>query len=612
MQEGFKSMTTGASNAFSTLGGDEIGSFFDEIRPVNKVLQLSREEFRRFRLEAAVAADEGGAELNAFGAALSSLADAGVRSEDQLLRLGPIVTNMAVAANIGTDKLSESAFLLEGAYKFSTDQVAAMFNDLRKFSADSAISTETLFEGLTDNLRNMSGVLLTQTESDRLMILSNQARLSAALSDNWQDAGNKISGVISEALSGDPAAIARATKLLGKTPEQLLDALKSGDLESVLAPLQERIRDLGDNQLGLQALAKTLEFPGTPQELALLGSKTDDFTASLARLGGEQHTVESLTKAQDELREGADAQLSAFDRMRDSFNKWVIKIGGGEVIDFMKEFNLTALASVAIIGKTALGAAAATVRWLGFGSAVSEAGVASAAAGGGMAKLGGGVGKMLRFLGPYAVVAAAAAAATHLILNEIEKTNAINKETAEKGAKLGLTDAGAVGLDIFNKKKSITRVQKQIDIDKAAGQVINPGALRELEKYNKQLAVLEGKSKVLLDAGKARKAAKAGPSASPSIPGIEPGDFDVSNLTQQPTTVPMSSAEIAALTANVQMSTGATEEKLDRNNELMEQLVVLTREQVQQGRGIAPPAVAGRAGTARAGGIGSSIAGGDL
>lgn len=588
LQEGFKSLTTGASNAFSTIGGDEIGSFFEEIKPVNKVLQLSRKEFREFRLEYAAAADAAGAELNAAGASANALVDAGVRGKDQLMRLGPLITNMAVSSKIGVDKLAESAFLLEGAYKLSTDEVAALFNDMRKFGATAAISTEALFEGLTDNLKGMSSVLLSQTEEDRVMILSNQARLSAALSDNWQDSGNKISGIITDALSGDADAISQAAKLFGKAPEQLLDALKTGDLEGILAPLQKRIRDLGDNERGLNALSKTLGFPGTSQELKLLGSLTDDFKNSLAKLGVEQHTVESMTKAQEELRVAADGQLSAFDRARDSFNKWIIKIGGGEVIDFMKEFNLTSLLAIGIMGKPFLsaltGAGAKLLQFGGFASAtnVSMAGTVSGFKGIAVKAVGAGK-SLLAAIGPIGLVAAAVGALTVAAVSWY--ASGVEKELAATEA-----EQQRIHLDPNRVIKNIEQVQKQIDIDKATGNEVNPSALRLLERYNAQLDVMQGRT-AALDVG------------------VEA--TDVSSLAQPSTAAPLSSAEIAALTANVQMTSGAMEEKLDRSNELAEQTVALLREQLQQSRGIRPTPVAGRVAPARSG-IGNAVAGGDL
>lgn len=370
VSDGVKQLGSGVSDAFGKAGGDEIQDFFVSMNMVNQRLGLTRDELRAFKQEAIARADETGAELNAMGNSINALADAGIRSREQLLLLAPAVTNMAVATGTSVDKLSDAAFRLEGAYGFTENQINATFDNIRKFSQNAAKDAGELTDELLSNLQNMSNRLEQETTQDQQMILSNMARLSAALSDNWQGAGTEISGVISRALGGEQDALIQMQKLLQTGPEEVMERLRSGDLEGIMAGLQQQIQALQGNELGLRKLQEVLGFQGSAQDFQLLGTRADEFGDSLARLGEHQHTLESVKDAQNDLTRAADNQRTIFDRLRDGFNKYVAQqtIGGvaiGEMIDLTKEFNAGTLISIAFLAKWGLQAVVTAGKFTG-------------------------------------------------------------------------------------------------------------------------------------------------------------------------------------------------------------------------------------------------------
>jgi len=599
LQDGVNSLRAGAGSAFSTLGGEEIASGIDSINQMNQFLGISRDELAKVKLRAGAVANEiEGVTFDELSNGLRVAAELGIRDTDVMFDLATAASAVAKGTDIAQESAVTLGFELTKSLNVSQKGFEATLGSMAQLSDSTSgfnISAGKLFEQTTadvdvlnTSLRNMSG-----EESQKLIGSFNQ--IGAVLESTFISNAGEIRQVLAKAFEGGAAnqeAIATAINLTGLAQEDLRKKLKSGDLEGLFDRIGKQVQGMRPDEIN--ALSSAIGI--SANELGKFGSEMDSvnagFETSKTRIVAEGAGMNVLkTRALNVRTEFEQVQEKVTDGSA-AFTAY--GISGVQVLDFFKEFNLTSLASIAVLGKMTLSALGTAKGFLSVGGAVSGSGEALAATGGIASKLGPMLGKLALSVGPILLVGAAVAGLTKLAIDSIEKTNAINKETAEKGAKIGLTEFGAVGFDIQKKKKSIANVQKQIDLDKDVGQEVNPSSLKLLERYNKQLAELEARSQALADAGKASKTG-----------GVE-------NLSQNLGTPPVSQAEIAALSTNVQVSTGATEEKLDRNNELMEQVVSLMREQVQQGRSGPAPTQTQQGVSTGISSFGRDVAGGGL
>jgi hypothetical protein len=600
VQEGFSSLRSGAGAAFSTLGGDEIGSGIDSINQMNQFLGVSRDELLEIKVRAGQVANEiDGLTFDELGFALKEAAALGIRDTDIMFDLATTSGLAAKGLNVAAESATKLGFELTQSLNLSQegfDATIATMGQLSDKTSGFNIDASKLFEQTTSDVETLNSSLRTMSEVESQRLIGSFNQIGAVLESQFIGAGG-IRETLAKAFEGGPEnvdAINRAMQLTGLQGDALKKKLESGDLSGLFEEIGDRVQ--GMDTATLKALSSQLGI--SSGELAKFGDVQDDINEGFAM---SQTRIVETGDGLSVLTERASNNRSAFEKMQEAFTDTIsgmdfMGIQGAEVLDMFKEFNLTSLASIAILGKPMLSALGKVGGKLaGVGGFASKAGGAMMSMGGISMKLLPMLGKLALTAGPILLVGAAVAGLTALAIDSIEETNAINKETAEKGAKLGLTEFGAVGFDIQKKKKSIAQVQKNIDLDVAAGRGPNESAVRLLERYNGQLEVLQSKSDAMQAEGDARKAAKGG-GAVPDIDALM-SDF----------AAPLTPDQIASFTGgDMNMATGATEEKLDRNNELLEQLVGIMR---QQG-GQAAPAVQGRA--TGGSGLGQSIAGGDL
>jgi len=620
VQESLQGLQAGAGSAFSTLGGDAIGNGIDSINQMNQFLGLSRKELLGVKIRAGQVAKEiDGVNFDELAFALKEGAELGIKDQDVLFALARTSAVAAKGLNIAAESATALGFELTGSLNVSQkgfDDVIATMGQLSDSTSGFNIDAGKLFAQTTADVGVLNTALrdMSDTESQRLIGSFNQ--IGAVLESQFISNAGEIRQTLAKAFEGGPEnmeAVANAIQLTGLNQDELKAKLKSGDLEGLFDRIGQQVQGLSPD--ALKALSSQIGV--SAEDLGKFGGSIDDINSGF---GMAQTRIVSTGDGLAMLEERARNNRTAWERMQETFTDTVASmsvfgISGAEVLDFFKEFNPLSLLAVAHLGKLGFSALGAMKGFLGMGGAAAQSGGTLAATGGIVSKLGPMLGKLALTAGPILLVGAAVAALTFAAIDSIEKTNAINKETAEKGAKIGLTDFGAVGFDIQKKKKGIAQVQKNIDLDLAAGRGPNESAVRLLERYNGQLAVLEGTSQGMIDEARAAKGLPPTLATNPAaaLEGVSAGDFDfdVSNLTQS-LNAPVSAAEIAALTGNASMSTGATEEKLDRNNELMEQMVGLMREQVQQNRGGPSPSPAAQGGSTGVSGFGQSVAGGDL
>lgn len=594
VQEGLNSMRAGAGSAFSTLGGDEIGSGIDSINQMNQFLGVSRDELLQVKVRAGQVANEiDGLTFDELGFALKEAAELGIRDQDIMFKLattsGLAAKGLNIAAESATKlgfELTESLNLSQGGFDATIASMGQLSDKTSGFNIDASKlfeQTTSDVETLNSTLRNMSG-----EESQKLIGSFNQ--IGAVLESQFIGAAG-IRETLAKAFEGGPEnqeAIQSAFMLTGLAQDELKAKLQSGDLSGLFEQIGDQVEGL--DTASLKALSSQIGV--SSGELGKFGKMQDEINAGFDKA---QTRIVDTGDGLGILTERAQNNRSTFEKMQESFTDNISSmdlfgVSGAEVMDMFKEFNITSLASIAILGKPFLSAfGTAGKKLFQFSGIAGRASTMLAGTGGGLKAMGGGAlgaaKGLLTALGPIGMVAAGVGALTIAAVDWYQ--SGVEKDLAATEAKVAADRRNPELL-----KGRIAGVQKQIDFDKAAGKEVNPSAIKLLERYNGQLAIMEGRTQDLV-------AVSAMTPTAPKIDGLA-----------QNGVAPLSPEEIAAYTGGgLNMSTGATEKKLDRNNELMEQVVSLMREQVNQGRGPAPT-TQGRA--TGGSGLGRGIAGGDL
>ena len=619
LRGGLNDLQAGAGTAFTTLGGDEIGSGIESINQMNQFLGLSRDELLQVKIRAGqVAKEVDGISFDELGFALKEAAELGIRDQDILFDLAKTSAVAAKGLNIAAEAATGLGFELVHSLNLSQEGFDATLASMGRLSDATSgfnIDAGKLFAQTTADVGVLNTALRDMSDEESQRLIGSFNQIGAVLESQFIANAGEIRQTLAKAFEGGPEnidAIRQATLLTGLAQDDLRKKLESGDLAGLFERIGDQVQGLSTDQL--KALSSQIGI--NADELGKFGSAQDAINAGFEKA---QTRIVATGDGLEILEERARNNRTAFEKLQEAFtdnvaSMTVFGISGAEALDFFKEFNPLSILAIAHLGKMAFSALGAAKGFFGLGAGAGQAGSTMAATGGIVSKLGPMLGRLALTAGPILLVGAAVGVLTKLAIDSIEETNRINKETAEKGGKLALTDFGAIGFDIQKKKKSIEQVQKQIDIDEAAGGKINESAVKLLARYNDQLAVLEAKSKGMVDAARAAKGLPPTLATNPAavMEGFSEGDFafDVSNLTQNIAAAPVTPAEIAALTANVNMATGATEEKLDRNNELLEQMVGLMRASAQRREPSPSPEPQG--GSQGVSPFGQMVSGGDL
>lgn len=611
MQDGFNSLTS-AGSAFGT--GDELTGAIENINEMNKDLGLSRDKLRVVKVEAAqTALALEGISTPELTAAMLAASQQGIRLSDGLIEIASSAALAQRGMDLAAGEVSDFGFTLRsdlaiGQQGFDSilASIGELSNDTNKFNVDAA----DLFAQTQNNVSTLHNTLAALPSDQAQAMVTNFNRLGAALETNFI-AADGLRDVLARAIESggtDMEAMSTATLLTGQSYKELHDTMVRGDLENLLAGVGDRLGSINPQQL-----AATARIVGiSAKELGNLSKNADSLHDTLLRT---ETVVVANADAQRVMQERAKATKSWFELLKESvidnisaFDHW--GINGMEMIDVMKEFNLTALASVAILGKGMVGSfGKAGVSAAKFGMQMLQTDVSVKSAKDGLSAVGGKVGKLrggfakmfptiakglgsltkgltglVKFIGPLGLLAAAAGVATIAVIDHHQES--IRRE----GEALGL-QAKLAHEDPTRLKKNIERVQTQIDIDEAAGKVANPTAIQQLARYNAELTELEAHLK-----------AKFNPRAQSS-------EIDLASLTSvgSDLVAPVTAAEMAAI-----MPSPASTEKQER---LMEQMVMIMEEQLRiarQGTTPANPSPTIQGPSLGVSALGQQVAGGNL
>ena len=588
LRDGVSSLRSKGHAAFTTLGGDAIGSGIDSINQMNQFLGVSREHLSDIKARAgAMAKEVDGITFDELGFGLKTAAELGIRNEDVLFGLAKTSALAAKGLDVASESATKLGFELTQSLNVSEEGFEATLASMSKLSDSESgfnISSGKLFEQTAADVGVLNTALLDLDDTTTQRLLGSFNQVGAVLESNFIDGAADIRQVLAKAFEGGPEnmeAIATATQLTGLAQDDLKAKLLSGDLEGIFNRIGSQVQGLSTDQI--KALSSQIGI--SSDDLGRFGNKIGDINVGFDKA---QTRIVATGDGLAILEERARGNRTAFEKFQEMFTDsagalTIFGINGVEVLDFFKEFNPLSLLAVASLSKTALGAATSAAAFFGMGGGAAAGGAGLTGIAGAAAKVGPVLGKLAAAAGPFALVASAIGGLTAYAIDSIQTTNKITEDAQNLQSKLAHKDPTRL-------KKNIKRVQSQIDIDEAAGKIANPTKVAMLERYNQELAELEASLKATYG--------KDSPGQTASV-------------TQPDAALPVSMAEIAAMSGGVP-SSGATEEKLDKNNMLMEQLVGLVREQVTQGRTRSNPTPAAQAPSQGLSSFGQEIAGGGI
>lgn len=379
--EGIKDVGSKVSSAFTSGGGEEVGSFVESVNQMNQHLGLSRTRLSLFKKELVNAGVEGGSALNETAAAAKALTEAGVTNLDMLLKLAPAAANYATATTTSVETASKLAYRLADDYGYSASQIANVFNTTRKVGQQTAADTGMLSDAMLQQIEMVGPALKKMSADQSAALLSNLAGVTGSLSENWGEAGSSMADALAKGIGGDKEAQQQMGILLGRPFKEIEDRLKSGDIEGLFDNLAGRINKMSDSSL--KPMMEMMEFQGSVSAFKNLGSNIGSINSKLAVTGNSAAAMKAqFMSASLEMADASDANKTAFEKFSEATTKGIASmsafgVSGVEVLDFMKEFNpMSAAAGLNLLvmggkgfGSVISGAGGAMKPMLGFGMA---------------------------------------------------------------------------------------------------------------------------------------------------------------------------------------------------------------------------------------------------
>lgn len=261
------------SAVFQMMRGTESGAaadtFVKNMRDIGMAMGHTAGESDALRskvLASHSAMDHGTTSLSDYGQSLEDLVNVGVTSSDMLAKLAPNVTLTAKAiAGISSADAALSMYKLHDMLGISTDKIQGIYNTLKIVSGNTAASVEDLNGTIQNSFDNVMVSYQGVNEAFRTDVFKNLMVLQGSMKEYWAG-GSELTGMITEALSGDQDKAMELSKLTGMSIEAARESFKTVEgtkayMERVISGLQGMdvtnpaiVKSLADN-LGLPATA---------------------------------------------------------------------------------------------------------------------------------------------------------------------------------------------------------------------------------------------------------------------------------------------------------------------------------------------------------------------
>ena len=394
LQEGIRTLNAKAGDAFTTLGGEAIPSGIENINRMNQFLGVSRDELLEIKVRAADTADAlEGVTFDELTFGMAKAAELGIRNRDVMFDLARASAAAAKGTDIAADSAVALGFELTGSLGFSQQAFEDLLATQARLSSAQAgfnISAGKLFTQTANDVKALQSVMRDMDKNEAQNLLVSFNRMGAVLESQFIDAAPEIRQTLAQALEGGPAnaeAMTQAALLTGKTMAELRTDLMRGDLEGLFDAIGQRVRGLDPQQI--RALSEQVGI-GSDQ-LVKFRDSTEAMNQGFER--SKRFTVDA-GEGLNELLTRAETNRTAFEQLQESFTDTVgamsfMGIQGVEVLDFFKEFNLTTALSLGFLAKWGVQGIGGGIKLLGKFLPMLGKGKGLLGRLGGIAKLGG-------------------------------------------------------------------------------------------------------------------------------------------------------------------------------------------------------------------------------
>mgnify|MGYP001560262699 CR=1 FL=1 len=354
-QDGIRQLTAGASEVFTTLGGGEIPSFIDSLNKANKFLGLSRDRLAEVKTESfGVARAIDGVSPDELGFAIGEAAAQGIKLKDGLLELSATAAVFAKGTDAAAEKAVEFGFLWRSSMGQSQESTDALFASMARLSDETSgfnVTAGKLFEQTQKDVEVLDSVLRGMSDTARDTMVNSFNRFGAVLETNFINADN-LRETLAKAFVGGPENIKEmqtASALFGGTVEEIRANFETGDIAGMMEHMADALNGMSPAQLSAFASAMNIDPTQLSKAVANAAGMEELLTKSA-------EGVVALGDGMLILTDRAGANRTAFEKLQERFTEFVggfdvFGVKGVEVLDFFKEFNLSALLAVGYLGK---------------------------------------------------------------------------------------------------------------------------------------------------------------------------------------------------------------------------------------------------------------------
>lgn len=380
LQTSLSNITTAASDTFTTLEGDQIEGLITNINQMNQFWNLTRAELRQVKIDAhAAAAELVGITPAELTESMEELAQRGF-DHKAALEYGKSVAAIAVATDASTASAAEFFEITTkvGAISKTNAEDLARTLQLQVKLSNNTLTFGQVLEQATERAKGLGQVFFEQFGPEgQEQILKGFATISTSLPRGYEDMSEDIQNIFAGAMQNTEEGMILAAKAFGLSVDQVRDKMAKGEIDQLVGRLTDNLKGMDEVSAG--AFGTMLDMaPEAAQKLQALGKAMDRGAGNMMAVS--MATAEAGT-GMAEFTKQAGQNKTAFQSLSEAIAEGIgemnlFGVSGVEAMDFLKEFNPTAVLSVIQLGKMTLGLVANTASWL-FNKATT---IASAAA----------------------------------------------------------------------------------------------------------------------------------------------------------------------------------------------------------------------------------------
>ena len=370
--EGISKLYAGATDAFTQIQGEQIDDYITNLNRANQIWGLSRDRLREVKQAGSAAqAALPGVGLTEMGEVMEALARKKFDAQ-AAVDLSPALAATMRATGATSDTLAAFADLAVKVGDLSQAQFERTLAITTKQARIAGRSAEEVFSQTTEKLRAMGQDFFSATAEQQQNMIGVMNALQTALPTGFSSMSDEVQNLVVAASQNTIEAQALAMKAFGKTQQEVKAALAAGDFQVLLRGMTEQFKDT-QTAMEAQTLATGLGLEFQGKEFAKLGQALDE---NQDRMAATAEAMRFTGDATEFLSGEAANTTTLFQRFSDTMQGWagrvnIAGVSGLELMDFFKEFNPVAIASIAHLGFMAIKFTAAALKMIFFGGVQS-------------------------------------------------------------------------------------------------------------------------------------------------------------------------------------------------------------------------------------------------